>query len=730
MATYNIKNQEDFNRVYSKAPVKERGRLGMAFPDYYQNYQAMDIKNYQEAMKVKKAEKEAEGRRQIDQALKQDIKEETLKAIAGKPNKYYKPFENQEQRNKYAAYLKQQQQKKSAPKFSNQYQQMVYDEAIRQGIDPNLAMAVAYHESKFNPNAKNISNGDPAKGTGKEASYGLFQINAIAHPDYKGGTDPKQNIAYGISLLKGHLKATGGDIKKALARYNGSGVAARNYANTVYGIYQDFSKGNIPNTPGVTYNPSSQPQSTQTSQLIQASQIDLKEFKNFLDNNYTSQDAQEGALNNSYDISDIDLNRPALMGQLMASNLNNNNPANDYYKASNQYYQNAFDLARQAGGYGTQPIEQVQQPQQEGQEQMVDINPYNQIRGYADIAGSNQPQNIRPDVLNDYLTLMNSLRGKQDQQNQAMMQQMMQAQQQDAIQNQINQNLNRMAATRQAPFTMTQFVPGHTNMSIQYGNDVQIPMLPTDSTGNMEKFKNQMAIQAKAQQNDKDMLDRFQAMIAADEMSKVTGLPAGIFLDKDLYKTYAQYIQNPEIAEQAQFKRESGMVPLNLSADLSKQSLKNAGDVDVANINAQATLGKTGLAGEYTLANTQLANAMQGANDYRRALLQSQTQKDINKANLTAQVLIANMNAENKLKIAEQYGANALELAQLQDDLYSGNPVRIQNANAQLTNAMANLMILNNNPEQGFELYNRIINMGNNPTQAPTGELDLGLWSN
>lgn len=698
MATYNIKNQEDFNRVYSKAPVKERGKLGMAFPEYYQNYQAMDIKNYQDAMTAK-------GSKQINKALKQDIREETLKAIAGKPNKYYQPIKTQAERNKLA------QAQKKSNKFSiDNIKQIIIDEANKQGVDPQLALAVAQHESGFNPNAK----GDGGK------SFGLFQIYTTAHPDYKGGFDPRENARYGIKFLKGLLAKYNGDIRTALRAYNG-GAGGINlpqtakYADTVLGIYSK-NTGASPT--------SSQP--TQTRQSIQPSQIDLKEFKNFLDNNYTSQDAQEGALNNSYDISDIDLNKPALMGQLMASNLNNNNPANDYYQASNQYYKNAFDLARQAGGYGTQPIEQVQQ---EGQEQMVDINPYNEIRGYADIAGSNQPQNIRPDVLNDYLALMNSLRGRQDQQNQAMMQQMMQAQRQDNIQNLINQNLNRMAVTKQTPFTMTQFVPGHTNMSIQYGDATQIPMLPTDSTGNMDKFKNQMAIQAKAQQNDKDMLDRFQAMIAADEMSKVTGLPAGIFLDKDLYKTYAQYIQNPEIAEQAQFKRESGMVPLNLSADLSKQSLKNAGDLDVANVNAQATLGKTGLAGEYTLANTQLANAMQGANDYRKALLQSQTQKDINKANLTAQVLIANMNNENKLKIAEQYGANAIELAQLQDDLYSNNPVRVQNANAQLTNAMANLMMLGNNPEQGFELYNRIINMGNNPTQAPTGELNLGLWN-
>lgn len=698
MATYNIKNQEDFNRVYSKAPVKERGRLGMAFPEYYQNYQAMDIKNYQDAMTVK-------GSKQINQALKQDIREETLKAIAGKPNKYYQPIKTQAERDKLA-----QAQKKSNKYSVDNIKQIIIDEANKQGVDPQLALAVAQHESGFNPNAK----GDGGK------SFGLFQIYTTAHPDYKGGFDPRENAKYGIKFLKGLLTKYNGDTRTALRAYNG-GAGGINlpqtakYADTVLGIYNK-NTGTSP--------VSNQP--AQTRQSIQPSQIDLKEFKNFLDNNYTSQDAQEGALNNSYDISDIDLNRPALMGQLMASNLNNNNPANDYYEASNQYYKNAFDLARQAGGYGTQPIEQVQQ---EGQEQMVDINPYNEIRGYADIAGSNQPQNIRPDVLNDYLAVMNNLKGQQDQQNKAMMQQMMQAQRQDNIQNLINQNLNRMAATRQTPFTMTQFVPGHTNMSIQYGDATQIPMLPTDTTAGMDKFKNQLALQAKAQQNNKDLLDRYQSVIAANEMSRITGLPAGVFLDKDLYKTYAQYIQNPEIAEQAQFKRESGMVPLNLSADLSKQSLKNAGDLDVANINAQATLGRTGLAGEYTLANTQLANAMQGANDYRKALLQSQTQKDINKANLTAQVLVANMNNENKLKIAEQYGANAIELAQLQDDLYSNNPVRVQNANAQLTNAMANLMMLGNNPEQGFELYNRIINMGNNPTQAPTGELNLGLWN-
>lgn len=727
MATYNIKNQEDFNKAYSKASVKERGQLGYAFPEYYQNYQAMDVQRYQDAMAAK-------GEKAINQAIEKDVKEELLKSIAGKPNKYFTTINTQQERNKLAQGLKNKQQ--PTPKFNNQYQQMIYDEAKRQGVDPNLAMAVAYNESKFNPNAKNITKGDPSKGTGAEASYGLFQINTLAHPDYKGGTDPKQNIAYGVGMLKNLLKTHKGDVRKVLERYNGSGAAARRYSNVVYGIYQDFSNGNIPNVPGVTYTPNSQPTAQSSTAPVEASKINLNDFKNFLDNNYSSQNAQEGALNNSYDISDLDLNRPALMGQQMARNLIYNNPANDYYNASGQFYKNTYDLARQAGGYGTQPV------QPRGQEDMMN-EPYfnNQMapvpnsEAYSDFLSelrppaqiTNEPQNIRADVLNDYIKLMDSLRGQQDQQGQALMAQLQQAQRRDNAQNAINAVLNNMNASRDMGGSLVQLTPNGTPFTVQMPGRAGGATLPTNTTGNIDAFKNQLALQAKNQQNNKDLLDRYQAVIAANEMSKVTGLPPGVFLNDELYKTYAQYIQSPEVKEQAQFKREAGMAPINLSSDLSKQSLVNAGNLDVANLNAQANLGKTGLAGEYTLANTKLANAMQGANQYRNAMLNANTQQNINKANLTAQVMIANMNNENKLKIAQQMGANAQDLAILQDSLYSDNPLRQQQANAALTGAMANLLMLGDNPEQGFSLYDRIINGGS--SQGDGTGLSLDLWN-
>lgn len=717
MTTYNIKNQDDFNKTYSKASVKERGRLGKAFPEFYNTYQNMDVFNYQQAIKAKAKQKSDEAERKINEALRQDIREETLKAVAGKENKYFKPFENQQQRDKYANYLKQQ---KVQPKKTNlgkdDIKLLIANEARKQGVDPKLALAVAQHESGFNPNAK----GDGGK------SFGLFQIYTTAHPDYKGGFDPQKNAEYGIKFIKNLLSKYGGDVYKALRAYNGGSGGLNlpqtaKYADTVMGIYK--------NTKDVKDLPTPVPTSQVSSQPMEATQINLNDFKKALGNIYSSEDAQEGGLNYSYDISDLDLNKPALMRQQIASELNQANPANDYFGASQQYYKNAYDLARQAGGYGLQPT-QGEQTEMMNNNQMAPVpSPeqysmmLNEMRPYAQL--DNQPQNIRGDVLDDYMKLMQSLRGQQDQQNQALMTQMQKAQHQDDLINRANMiaNIASNEPTR-APST---WVTPWGMVTQQY--DQSRPLnLPTNTSANMDTFRNQLALQAKAQQNNKDLLDRYQAMIAANQMSEVTGLPPGVFLDKDLYKTYAQYIQNPDIAQQAQFKREAGMAPINLSSDLAKQSLVNAGNLDVANVNAQADLGKAGVAGEYQLANTQLANAMQGVNDYRKAMLSNQTAKDINKASLTAQVMIANMNNENKLKVAKQTGANALQLAQLQDDLYSNNPVRVQNANAQLTNAMANLMYLNDNPEMGFDLYNRIINMGN-PTQAPSGQLTPDLWN-
>lgn len=106
-----------------------------------------------------------------------------------------------------------------------QLQQIAYNTAVKYGVPPLVVMGIIDKESGWNPQAKNFSN--------IEKSYGLMQINTKAHPDYKGDFDPVKNIDYGVRLLAGLIKRHNGDIAKAVASYNGSGQAAKNYSADV-----------------------------------------------------------------------------------------------------------------------------------------------------------------------------------------------------------------------------------------------------------------------------------------------------------------------------------------------------------------------------------------------------------------------------------------------------------------------------------------------------------------
>lgn len=121
----------------------------------------------------------------------------------------------------------------SQPIAASDIQQIIIEEANRAGVSPALMLAIANHESKFNPNAV----GDKEKG----GSYGLFQIHKPSHPDYTGGFDPRANAAYASKMMAGLLKTYNGDVAKALWGYNaGSGNVAR-------GIYPDSTKAYVKN---------------------------------------------------------------------------------------------------------------------------------------------------------------------------------------------------------------------------------------------------------------------------------------------------------------------------------------------------------------------------------------------------------------------------------------------------------------------------------------------------
>ena len=165
------------------------------------------------------------------------------------------------------------------------HKDLIIRKANQYGVPPEIMLAIAEKESGFNPNAKNISD--------IESSYGLFQINTLAHPDYKGGNDPEANADYAARFLRNLYKKYG-SWDKAIERYNGSGSQARAYAKDVINNriprYSNVKTDNITNNTGVNIKMAQrqQPNNKSFTQLVSEArtaqplsarwQIDLAQF--------------------------------------------------------------------------------------------------------------------------------------------------------------------------------------------------------------------------------------------------------------------------------------------------------------------------------------------------------------------------------------------------------------------------------------------------------------------
>lgn len=70
--------------------------------------------------------------------------------------------------------------------------------------DPATAAAIAMAESAGDPNAANIVT-HPAPGNKPERSFGLWQVNTLAHPEYSESqlSDPTYNGQAAYALSKG-----------------------------------------------------------------------------------------------------------------------------------------------------------------------------------------------------------------------------------------------------------------------------------------------------------------------------------------------------------------------------------------------------------------------------------------------------------------------------------------------------------------------------------------------
>ena len=120
----------------------------------------------------------------------------------------------------------------------NESQRRIADKVIKaaeqEGVDPQLALAVAQVESKFSQAAKS-----------DKGAIGVMQLMPATA---KGlGVDPKKmddNIRGGVMYLKEMLDLTGGDVRKALVGYNGGPKLAKmdnppnmSYADEVNSVY-------------------------------------------------------------------------------------------------------------------------------------------------------------------------------------------------------------------------------------------------------------------------------------------------------------------------------------------------------------------------------------------------------------------------------------------------------------------------------------------------------------
>jgi len=104
------------------------------------------------------------------------------------------------------------------------YDELIKQSAARNGVDPNLIVAVMHHESGNNPRALSY-----------KGARGLMQLMPATAARF-GVTniyDPAQNIEGGARYLRFLLDTFNGDVKLTLAGYNAGENAVFNYGNTI-----------------------------------------------------------------------------------------------------------------------------------------------------------------------------------------------------------------------------------------------------------------------------------------------------------------------------------------------------------------------------------------------------------------------------------------------------------------------------------------------------------------
>lgn len=123
---------------------------------------------------------------------------------------------------------------------TQQIQDMIRAAAAKYNIPADVALAVAQHESNFNPTAVSPTNPNGTK------DYGVMQLNSATlqqnglTPDQ--ALDPAVNIDIGVRMLGQYYGQYGGDLPSVLGAYNAgpgavsSGNLPSNYISSVMNI--------------------------------------------------------------------------------------------------------------------------------------------------------------------------------------------------------------------------------------------------------------------------------------------------------------------------------------------------------------------------------------------------------------------------------------------------------------------------------------------------------------
>ena len=121
----------------------------------------------------------------------------------------------------------------------NDFLATVHYEATRAGLDPQLVLGVIQHESAFRKYAISVAD---ARGYMQVMPFWTRNIGSPQHNLFHLRT----NLRYGCVILRHYLDLEGGNLFRALGRYNGS-LGRPEYPNAVMAMSRNWQpSGNAP----------------------------------------------------------------------------------------------------------------------------------------------------------------------------------------------------------------------------------------------------------------------------------------------------------------------------------------------------------------------------------------------------------------------------------------------------------------------------------------------------